>query len=486
MPTPQGVRTVTLRGRYVEPDLLGTSHSGILTFTPNVPMVIFPVENTLMAGTEIATLDGNGEFIIDLPCTDTPGQNPINWAYTVTEKIVGVKPRTFQIVLNFTLEVMELSDLIPSAQAPDYIPVIGPPGPSGVVQSINGYSFTDVILTAEDVDAVPDSGPSVISGVKTFTSSPLVPTPLGADEAATKGYVDVVDGSMVRLTGNQNVAGIKTFTSIPVLPASDPTTSNQVTRKDYVDTGLALKADASAMTSGLALKADASAVTSSLALKADSSTVTSELALKADDSVVVKLTGAQTVAGLKTFSTIPVLPSADPTTTDQAVRKGYVDPLINGTVKLVGAQTVAGLKTFTDGIISGGVGQIQCAIKSADTSRASTAVVAADPHLTVPVAANAQYILEVVGVWTNGGGGFRCSFTGPAGATMVWTDNDGGGVQALGTDSTFMATLGTTFQGALITTGTAGTLTFRWGQNTSNAGATILKAGCYLKATRVG
>lgn len=36
-------------------------------------------------------------------------------------------------------------------------------------------------------------------------------------------------------------------------------------------------------------------------------------------------TGDETVAGVKTFSSIPVLPASDPTTANQAVRKGYVD-----------------------------------------------------------------------------------------------------------------------------------------------------------------
>jgi hypothetical protein len=39
----------------------------------------------------------------------------------------------------------------------------------------------------------------------------------------------------------------------------------------------------------------------------------------------VDLLSAQTVAGVKTFSSIPVLPASDPTTGDQAARKAYVD-----------------------------------------------------------------------------------------------------------------------------------------------------------------
>jgi len=39
----------------------------------------------------------------------------------------------------------------------------------------------------------------------------------------------------------------------------------------------------------------------------------------------VKTAGAQTIADVKTFSSIPVLPASDPTTDNQAVRKKYAD-----------------------------------------------------------------------------------------------------------------------------------------------------------------
>ena len=45
----------------------------------------------------------------------------------------------------------------------------------------------------------------------------------------------------------------------------------------------------------------------------------------------VKTTGTQTIAGVKTFSSIPVLPASDPTTANEAVRKSYADGLITET-----------------------------------------------------------------------------------------------------------------------------------------------------------
>ncbi len=44
-----------------------------------------------------------------------------------------------------------------------------------------------------------------------------------------------------------------------------------------------------------------------------------------DSTGFVNTTSAQTVAGTKTFSSIPVLPSTNPTLANQAVRKGYAD-----------------------------------------------------------------------------------------------------------------------------------------------------------------
>jgi len=45
---------------------------------------------------------------------------------------------------------------------------------------------------------------------------------------------------------------------------------------------------------------------------------------------IVDLSTAQTVAGVKTFSSIPVLPASDPTTDNQAARKAYVDTKLTG------------------------------------------------------------------------------------------------------------------------------------------------------------
>ena len=53
----------------------------------------------------------------------------------------------------------------------------------------------------------------------------------------------------------------------------------------------------------------------------------------------LNLTGIQTVAGVKTFSSIPVLPGSNPATDNEAARKAYVDA--HGVVQVVNTQTGA-------------------------------------------------------------------------------------------------------------------------------------------------
>jgi len=58
-----------------------------------------------------------------------------------------------------------------------------------------------------------------------------------------------------------------------------------------------------------------------------------------------KLTGDQAIAGVKTFTTLPIL-SVAPTDANHAVRKAYVDNLDVQNVKLTTDQSIGGLKTF--------------------------------------------------------------------------------------------------------------------------------------------
>lgn len=164
-------------------------------------------------------------------------------------------------------------------------------------------SFTGSGVTVDlDSRYVKLTGAQTIAGVKTFSSSPAVPTPTGSTDATNKSYVDGLDGNAVHKTGDETVAGIKTFSNKPIVPT--PSASGEAANKGYVD--------------GL-------------------------------DAANVKLTGAQTIAGIKTFSSSPVVPA--PTGSTDATNKTYVDTADNDLQSQIDdiASTVAeGIKTPTD------------------------------------------------------------------------------------------------------------------------------------------
>ena len=81
--------------------------------------------------------------------------------------------------------------------------------------------------------AVSNAGDQTIDGVKTFLEPVVIPDAVKDDEAVSKGQMDTLDGTNVKLTGDQTVAGVKTFTSSPIVPT--PTTGTQAVNKEYVD-----------------------------------------------------------------------------------------------------------------------------------------------------------------------------------------------------------------------------------------------------------
>jgi hypothetical protein len=69
-----------------------------------------------------------------------------------------------------------------------------------------------------------------ITWVKTFSSSPIVPTPASSTQVANKQYVD--DNAVLN-TGNETIAWVKTFSSSPI--SNSPTASWELATKGYVD-----------------------------------------------------------------------------------------------------------------------------------------------------------------------------------------------------------------------------------------------------------
>ncbi len=97
--------------------------------------------------------------------------------------------------------------------------------------------------------AVLKTGNETVAGIKTFSSSPVVPDAVNANQPLTKGQSDTIETSNVKLTGDQTVAGVKTFSSSPIIP--DATTAQQPISKAQFDAaGASFSATASTTVRG--------------------------------------------------------------------------------------------------------------------------------------------------------------------------------------------------------------------------------------------
>lgn len=150
-----------------------------------------------------------------------------------------------------------------------------------------------------------------------------------------------------------------------------------------------------------------------------------------------------------------------------------------------------------------GVGGIQTAIKSADTSVTSNTTLGVDPHLSLPVVANATYHLEAWFVYTGDLPGaaadLKADWTIPSAATMRWARwgypaNAVNQIDSVETDNTTIRALGTYGGstnisakpvGRIVTGANAGTLQLRWAQNGSSSLPTIMRAGSWIRLLRV-
>lgn len=142
--------------------------------------------------------------------------------------------------------------------------------------------------------------------------------------------------------------------------------------------------------------------------------------------------------------------------------------------------------------------------KTANTARNNTAAQAADPHLTVSLAANASYDFECV-LFANSASAtpdLRLSFTWPGDATAIWGDialtsaaSSAGGsihtaVAEVSGDMPGSSTVGLVAAKTMIVlrghirTVTAGDLALRWAQGTATVEDTTLYADSFLIATQ--
>jgi hypothetical protein len=187
---------------------------------------------------------------------------------------------------------------------------------------------------------VKTSGAQTVAGVKTFSSSPVVPAPTNGTDAANKTYVDSVAGGgapdattttkgIVQLAGD--LAGTAASPTVPGLAAKQdadadltaiaglsPSNDDVLQRKAGAWTNRTpaqLKTDLALTKTDVGL---ANVDNTSDAAKPVSTATQTALDAKADDSAVVHLAGAETISGNKTLTGATQITMSDAVT--QAVR----------------------------------------------------------------------------------------------------------------------------------------------------------------------
>ncbi|XFC21844.1 hypothetical protein QO072_04720 [Campylobacter coli] len=98
-----------------------------------------------------------------------------------------------------------------------------------ITEQINGAKTE---LNSKIDNKVTKTGDETIAGVKTFSSSIVIPNATANNHATNLGQLN----SKVAKTGDETIAGIKTFNVAPVCSAN-PTQDTQLARKSYVDYG---------------------------------------------------------------------------------------------------------------------------------------------------------------------------------------------------------------------------------------------------------
>ncbi|GGY27876.1 hypothetical protein GCM10010326_21800 [Streptomyces xanthochromogenes] len=353
---------MTVRGRYLAPD--GTPLSGVLVF--RAPAILtFPQADTILGGPVSVPLDAQGAIEVTLPATDSPDMDPSGWAYIVTEQLSGIPVgRTYNVLLPRTLPEVDLADIAPTDPAkPNYVGVPGPKGDTGATGAPGSRIYSGAAAPAAGLGADGDVyvryETATVLGVTSTTVTTWQRTAgtwaqLGGDVRGAAWYLatsstpstgtrpgdillrtDTGDlwqrglggwGTVVgNLRGPTGATGAASTVPGPQGPKGDTGPASTVPGpqgpKGDPGAGSVSTVNGSAGPDVVITVAGKTGTAISLAA--------ADVGAQATGTAVL-LTGTQTVAGAKTFSTVPST-SAPPTADTHLTRRSYVDGLGGGT-----------------------------------------------------------------------------------------------------------------------------------------------------------
>lgn len=176
------------------------------------------------------------------------------------------------------------------------------------------------------------------------------------------------------------------------------------------------------------------------------------------------------------------------------------DTITYGTVL---ANSVWQFSQTSQQIPTNSIPSVYTAYKTSGTTRTSTTTLAADPDLTIASLPIGVYILDgFLAYDASTAADLALSWNLPTGATIVWGGDGMGGTTSSGTAAVmnrvlFVAAAGPSLGGigvgsgsyalpkGLLTITTAGAVTLKWAQNTSDATNTTLQAGSFIRFTKI-
>jgi len=202
----------------------GTPAQGILVIT--WPAFVAADGTGVAPGSLDVTLGTNGALNVAL--APNVGATPANVYYTVVYQLQPSEVRTEYWV-------------VPTSSPATLAQVRTTPGSGTAAQPVSmQYVNSALAAKANDNAVVHLAGAETVTGTKTFTVPPNVPTPVNTGDVANKAYVD----SSVATVGSGNyvptAGGAMTG---PLTLSGNPTAPLQAAAKQYVDSSVVVKAD---------------------------------------------------------------------------------------------------------------------------------------------------------------------------------------------------------------------------------------------------
>ena len=202
----------------------GTPAQGVLVIT--WPAFVTTSGTAVAAGILNVTLGTNGALNVELAAN--AGANPAGVYYTVVYQLGPGEVRTEYWV-------------VPTSSPATLAQVRTTPG-SGTAAPAASVQYVNSALAgkANDNAVVHLTGTETVTGTKTFSVPPNVPTPVGTGDVTNKAYVDASIATVGAGNFLPTAGGAMTG---PLTLSANPTAPLQAAPKQYVDTTAAAKAD---------------------------------------------------------------------------------------------------------------------------------------------------------------------------------------------------------------------------------------------------